>query len=406
MEKILDIIDMIAYEKGIEPQIVYEIVRDNIIRVAKEEINEAYDYFVEKDAKTRSLKLFYKVLVCADDDERLKDENPSFVGISKAKEAGEVAVGDILEYEISLDSMKRGAINKLFLNLEISLQRQIEDQIFADLNSKLNHIVAGVVVGVDKEENTFVEISGIRAILAKKHRIKGESFKNGQTIRALLKFVGFARGGIRLELSRTAPKFLEELLTLEVPELKDEEIHIYKSARIPGERAKVAVYTSNARIDPIGCCVGVKGVRINAVSSELHGENIDCIEYTQSREMFIARALAPAQVLSVKIQKAQKDAPKEEKELDTQTESIEKTSESKENKENKAPKDKAIVQIKSDQKSKAIGKSGINIRLASMLCDCEIELQEIGESAPQDTPAQSEQAQKVGIDALQSLFKN
>lgn len=400
MEKILDIIDMIAYEKGIEPQIVYEIVRDNIIRVAKEEINQSYDYFVEKDAKTRSLKLFYKVLVCADDDERLKDENPSFVGISKAKEAGEVAVGDILEYEISLDSMKRGAINKLFLNLEISLQRQIEDQIFADLNSKLNHIVAGVVVGVDKEENTFVEISGIRAILAKKHRIKGESFKNGQTIRALLKFVGFARGGIRLELSRTAPKFLEELLTLEVPELKDEEIRIYKSARIPGERAKVAVYTSNARIDPIGCCVGVKGVRINAVSSELHGENIDCIEYTQSREMFIARALAPAQVLSVKIKKAQKDS---QKEPNAQAENIEKTSESK---ENKVPKDKAIVQIKSDQKSKAIGKSGINVRLASMLCDCEIELQEVGESAPQDTPAQSEQAQKVGIDALQSLFKN
>ncbi len=393
MEKILDIIDMIAYEKGIEPQIVYDIVRNNIIRVAKEEINEAYDYFVEKDAKTRSLKLFYKVLVCADDDERLKDENPSFVGISKAKEAGEVAVGDILEYEISLDSMKRGAINKLFLNLEIGLQRQIEDQIFADLNSKLNHIVAGVVVGVDKEENTFVEISGIRAILAKKHRIKGETFKNGQTVRALLKFVGFARGGIRLELSRTAPKFLEELLTLEVPELKDGEIHIHKSARIPGARAKIAVYTNNARIDPIGCCVGVKGVRINAVSSELHGENIDCIEYTQSREMFIARALAPAQVLSVKIQKAQNDAQ------NTQAENLEKTSESK-------PKDKAIVQIKSDQKSKAIGKSGINVRLASMLCDCEIELQEIGENAPRDALTQGEQAQKVGIDALQSLFKN
>ncbi|WP_066387295.1 transcription termination factor NusA [Helicobacter himalayensis] len=393
MEKILDIIDMIAYEKGIEPQIVYDIVRNNIIRVAKEEINEAYDYFVEKDAKTRSLKLFYKVLVCADDDERLKVENPSFVGISKAKEAGEVAVGDILEYEISLDSMKRGAINKLFLNLEIGLQRQIEDQIFADLNSKLNHIVAGVVVGVDKEENTFVEISGIRAILAKKHRIKGESFKNGQTIRALLKFVGFARGGIKLELSRTAPKFLEELLTLEVPELKDGEIYIHKSARIPGARAKIAVYTNNARIDPIGCCVGVKGVRINAVSSELHGENIDCIEYTQSREMFIARALAPAQVLSVKIQKAQNDAQ------NTQAENLEKTSESK-------LKDKAIVQITSDQKSKAIGKSGINVRLASMLCDCEIELQEIGENAPRDALIQREQAQKIGIDALQSLFKS
>lgn len=394
MEKILDIVDLIAYEKGIEPDVVYNIVRENIIRVAKEEINQDYDFFVEKDTKMRSLRLFYKVLVCADDDERLQEGSPNFVPFSQVQENGDVQVGDSLEYEIALDSMKRGAINKLFLNLEVGLQRQIEDQLLESLNAKLHHIVAGVVVGVDKEENTFVEISGIRAILAKKHRIKGESFKVGQTIRALLKFVGFKRGEIHLELSRTAVKFLEELLALEVPELKDEEIIIYKSARIPGDRAKIAVYTTNARIDPIGCCVGVKGVRINAVSSELHGENIDCIEYTQNREMFIARALAPAQVLSVKIQKAQKD-------IDMQ--SIEKISESK---ENKVSKDKAIVQIKSDQKSKAIGKSGINVRLAGMLCDCEIELQEVGESAPQDMPTQSEQAQKVGIDALQSLFKN
>ncbi|WP_394996705.1 transcription termination factor NusA [uncultured Helicobacter sp.] len=391
MEKILDIIDMIAYEKGIEPDIVCNIVKDGLIKIAQEEINPNYEYFVEQDLKNRTLRLFYKILVCADDDERLQEDNLGVIALSKVRQEAQnmeqdISIGDTLEYELSLDSMKRGAINKLFLTLEINLQRQIEDQLLSNLKSKLNKIVAGVVVGVDKEENTFVEISGIRAVLAKKNRIKGEQFKVGQTIRALLKFVGVGKGGIRLELSRTAPKFLEELLTLEVPELKDEEIHIHKSARIPGERAKIAIFTNNARIDPIGCCVGVKGVRINAVSNELNGESIDCIEYVQTPEIFLAKALAPAQVLSVKLQP--QDEGSEQK-----------------------FSHKAIVQIRSDQKSKAIGKNGINIRLASMLCNCEIELIEVGaaSTATNDEITQGDtesKVEKTGIDALQSLFKN
>ena len=391
MEKILDIIDMIAYEKGIEPDIVCNIVKDGLIKIAQEEINPNYEYFVEQDLKNRTLRLFYKILVCADDDERLQEDNLGVIALSKVRQEAQnmeqdISIGDTLEYELSLDSMKRGAINKLFLTLEINLQRQIEDQLLSNLKSKLNKIVAGVVVGVDKKENTFVEISGIRAVLAKKNPIKGEQFKVGQTIRALLKFVGVGKGGIRLELSRTAPKFLEELLTLEVPELKDEEIHIHKSARIPGERAKIAIFTNNARIDPIGCCVGVKGVRINAVSNELNGESIDCIEYVQTPEIFLAKALAPAQVLSVKLQP--QDEGSEQK-----------------------FSHKAIVQIRSDQKSKAIGKNGINIRLASMLCNCEIELIEVGaaSTATNDEITQGDtesKVEKTGIDALQSLFKN
>ncbi len=158
------------------------------------------------------------------------------------------------------------------------------------------------------------------------------------------------------------------------------------------ECAKVAVYSHNPRIDPIGCCVGVKGVRINAVSKELANENIDCVEYHNSLEIFVAKALTPAQILSVKIQEPQKD-----------DKNIESTQDSKENQNNeKAPetkRKKAIAQIKTDQKSKAIGKNGVNIRLASMLCECDIELQEITESKPTES-------EKVGIDALSSLFKS
>ena len=394
MEKILDIIDAIAYEKGIESQSVCSIVKEGILQIAREEISEDYEYFIEEDEKSRTLRLFYKVQVCADDDERVITQNPNFIAISRVGEDN-ISVGDSLEYELSLDSMKRGAINKLFLSIESNLQREMEEQLLNSLREKLHQIVAGVVVGVDSEENTFIEINGIRAILPQKNRIKGEKFKVGQTIKALLKFVGVGRNGIRLELSRTTPKFLEELLRLEVPELKDDEIQIHKSARIPGERAKVAIWSNNARIDPVGYCVGVKGVRINAVSAELNGENIDCVEYSQTLEQFIARALAPAQVMSIKIVRESADSTQEQG-----NESV----------TNTQAKPKAIVQIKSDQKSKAIGKKGINIRLASMLCDCEIELKEIPQAGEiqsselQDT--KDESVEKKGVEALESLFKN
>ena len=201
------------------------------------------------------------------------------------------------------------------------------------------------------------------------------------------------------KLSCTTPKFLEELLAMEVPEIKDNEVMIFKSARIPGDRAKVAVYSNNPRIDPIGCCVGVKGVRINAVSKELANENIDCVEYHSTLEIFIAKALTPAQILSVKIQE-QNIEQSERENMESE----------KENNERK----KAIVQIKSDQKSKAIfARGGVNIRLASMLCDCDIELCEIDTPNTTESKADStatapaeNTAQKSGLDALSSLFKN
>ncbi len=389
----MDIIDLIAYEKGLEHKVVLDIVKDGLIKIAQDEINPLYDYFVEEDSKERTLKLFYRMKVCADNEVLNEEQKARMMPLSVAKkELGDVSVNDEIDCELQLDSMSRGAINKLFLNLEYNLQRSIEDQILQNFRAQLGKIVSGQVVGVDSLGNTFVEIDSIRAVLPQKNRIKGESFKVGDTIRAILKFVGINRNGLQVELSRTTPKFLEELLALEVPEVKDNEVMIHKSARIPGERAKVAVYSHNPRIDPIGCCVGVKGVRINAVSKELANENIDCVEYHNSLEIFVAKALTPAQILSVKIQEPQKD-----------DKNIESTQDSKENQNNeKAPetkRKKAIAQIKTDQKSKAIGKNGVNIRLASMLCECDIELQEITESKPTES-------EKVGIDALSSLFKS
>jgi N utilization substance protein A len=177
-----------------------------------------------------------------------------------------------------------------------------------------------------------------------------------------------------MELSRTSPKFLEELLALEVPEIKDGIVVIEKCARIPGERAKIALYTNRPQIDPIGATVGVRGVRINAVSEELCGENIDCVEYSSSPELFISRAMSPAIISAVVI---------------TADEGEEK---------------KAVVTLPSDQKSKAIGKSGINIRLASMLTGYTIELNEVGGSVQMGEKTAEEK--KEGLSSLEALFGN
>lgn len=368
----LDIVELIAYEKGIETESVIDLVKECLIKIASEELSESAVFSVETDEKERTLKLFQKITICEDSAE---DELNS-MALSKARELNaDVNVGDEFNYEISLENMSRNAINMLFKMLEIRLQKLLEDRLYEKLKSKLGKIVSGQVVRVDDEENTYIEIEEVRGILSKKNRIKGENFKVGDTVCSVLKHLHFGKGGVQIELSRTTPKFLIELLSLEVPEIKDGEVVVERCARIPGDRAKIALSTRNPRIDAIGSAVGTKGVRINAVSKELHGESIDCVEYSDILEIFVARSLSPANVSSVKI----------EQEGETK---------------------KAIVVLTNDQKSKAIGKNGVNIRLASMLAQCEIEIKEIGVEELFGSPQQEEESKKASLDALESLFKD
>lgn len=383
MEKILDLVDIIACEKGLEASVVSQVVKDILIKITKKYYNENLNYIIEDDEETRSFKIIHLVHICADDDERLKSDPDNFQSVSQAKEIStDVNIGDELYVDLTqkiLGQMGRNAINVLFSDLEYHIQRAIENQTFARFKEMVGKIIIGQVVGIDDSENTFVEIEDVRAILPLKNRIKGEKFKVNDSVRAILKNVRFTKEGIHIELSRTTPKMLEALLEQEVPEIKDGEVVIFKSARIPGDRAKIAVYSTSPRVDPVGSSVGSKGVRINAVSKELCGESIDCIEYSEIPEIFITKAIAPAQIVSVKILT------------------------------NTAEEKKALITLMSDQKSKAIGKNGVNIRLASMLTGFELELEEIDNQDSKDfkdsTAQQEKQPQKVGIDALQSLFK-
>ena len=261
MEKIVDIIELIACEKGLEPKVVAQVVKDTIIKVAKKQFGEELNYIIEEDEKHRTFRLIHSVLVCADDDERITSDPHNFIALSKAKEesGSDVSINDEIHHEISLENMSRNAVNMLFSDLEYHIQRTIENQLFVSFKEMLGKLVSGQVIAIDEQENTFVEIQDIRAVLPLKNRIKGEKFKVNDTISCIVKFVRFQKDGLYVELSRTTPKMLEALLEQEVPEIKDGEVIIQKCARIPGDRAKVALFSTSPRIDPIGSKCGDKG---------------------------------------------------------------------------------------------------------------------------------------------------
>ena len=363
MERSSDIVESIANEKGLEYKDALECIKKAFIQTAKKVISPKLEYDVIIDEATKELHLYEHILVVADSDERLDNEH--FISLKKAHEIDPgLEVGDSLNYELNLENYGRTAAASLSREIDYHIGRLIDDKIYEKYSALIGTLVVGVVTSISSDETTFVEINDTKTLMSRKNRIKDESFKVGDTIKAIIKSVHFdKRMGIKIELSRTSPKFLEALLKAEVPEIRDGSVIVQNCARIPGKKAKVAVLSTSPNVDAVGTTVGVKGVRINAVSKELNGENIDAIEYTAEPAIFISRALTPARVLAVQIED-----------------------------------NKAIVSIDTEQKSKAIGAGGVNIRLASMLSGYEIELNERA-SALKTSDDLSEASTKANDDA-------
>jgi len=376
MEKILDIAEAIANEKGLNPQNVLEALKTAFVQTAKRVIGQNLAFEAQIDDVTKTINIVQTITVVADDDEKLQDEEiaPAYISITEARDYDDqVELGDQLQVPHELEDYGRTAASSLHREIEYHVQKLIEDELFNKYKSKIGTLVTGRVTRVDSQSNTYIEIDEVRAVLPMKSRIKGEVFKVGDHLKAVVRKVNMDReNGIQIELSRTSPKFLEELLALEVPEIADGMVIIEKAARIPGQRAKIAILSTHPNIDAVGATVGVKGVRINSVSQELQDENIDCVEYTTIPELFVSRTMSPAIISHVEIVK-----------------------------NSAGENEKAIVTLPSDQKSKAIGKSGINIRLASMLTGMQIELVENGTTAE---GTEQENQPKDSVDALEALF--
>jgi N utilization substance protein A len=240
-----------------------------------------------------------------------------------------------------LASFGRRAIMAARQNLINKILELQKEEVFNLYQDRIGEIVSGEVYQVWRKELLVLDDEGNELILPKEEMIPRDFFKKGDTLRAVVKSVDTRNSAPLILLSRTAPDFLERLFELEVPEIADGLITIHKIVREPGERAKVAVESYDDRIDPVGACVGMKGSRIHGIVRELRNENIDVINYTTNTRLYISRALSPARVSTV--------------DLDEEN-------------------NKADVYLKSDSVSLAIGKGGLNIKLAAKLTDYEIDV--------------------------------
>lgn len=250
-------------------------------------------------------------------------------------------VGEEVTDEVKLEDFGRRAILSLRQNLTSRILDLEKNNVYGKYKDRIGEIVTGEVYQVWKREILVLDDEGNELILPKSEQIPSDYFRKGDTIRAVVIKVEMKNNNPLIILSRTSPVFLERLFELEVPEIFDGLITIKKIVRIPGERAKVAVESYDERIDPVGACVGMKGSRIHGIVRELKNENIDVINYTTNNQLFIQRALSPAKITSIKIKESEK---------------------------------KAEVYLKPSEVSLAIGKGGLNIRLAGQLTGYEIDV--------------------------------
>ena len=264
------------------------------------------------------------------------------IPLSMAKKIdADYEVGEEVTDEVKLEDFGRRAILSLRQNLTSRILDLEKNNVYGKYKDRIGEIVTGEVYQVWKREILVLDDEGNELILPKSEQIPSDYFRKGDTIRAVVIKVEMKNNNPLIILSRTSPVFLERLFELEVPEIFDGLITIKKIVRIPGERAKVAVESYDERIDPVGACVGMKGSRIHGIVRELKNENIDVINYTNNNQLFIQRALSPAKISSIKIHEAEK---------------------------------KAEVYLKPSEVSLAIGKGGLNIKLAGQLTGYEIDV--------------------------------
>ncbi|HZH68382.1 MAG TPA: transcription termination factor NusA [Chitinophagales bacterium] len=250
-------------------------------------------------------------------------------------------VGDDCYEEITLESFGRRAILAARQTLISRILELEKDEIFKKYQDRTGEIVTAEVYQIWKKEILLLDEEGNELILPKSEQIKYDYYKKGESVRAVVKTVEMRGINPRVILSRVDPAFLAKLLELEVPEIFDGLITIRKIVREPGERAKVAVESYDDRIDPVGACVGMRGSRIHGIVRELRNENIDIINYTNNTTLLIQRALSPANITSIEVSEEDK---------------------------------RASVFLKPDQVSLAIGKGGLNIKLAGRLTGYEIDV--------------------------------
>ena len=318
------------------------------------------------------------------EDGEVEDENEEISLTEARKIEPDFEVGEDVSEEVKLVDLGRRAILALRQNLISKIHEHDNTNIFKQFKDLEGEIYSAEVHHIRHNAVILLDDEGNEIILPKSEQIRSDYFRKGESVRGIIKSVELRGNKPAIIMSRTSPEFLTKLFEQEIPEVFDGLITIERVARIPGEKAKVAVDSYDDRIDPVGACVGMKGSRIHGIVRELGNENIDVINFTKNDKIFIARALSPAKVASMEIKEAEE-----------------------------GEKPRVDVYLKPEEVSKAIGKGGVNIRLASQLTGYELDVQregiededvELTEFADEIEAWVIDELKNIGLDTAKSVL--
>lgn len=342
-KKFMDALNLLIEEKGIEKDVFLEMLKESIAKAYKKNyLNPDANVRVEINEKTGKFRLF-EIRTVVDD---LDDEDIE-LSLEEAQAINPFyKIGDIVETEADVEHIGRLAAIQTKQLFRQKIRETEKETLYNEFADKKDDIITGIV---DRVEDKFaiVNIGKTGAFLAINQQIPGERIKEGQHLKVYVSDVDRGTKGTHIVVSRTEPNFVKRLFELEVPEVYDGTVEIKAVSREPGERSKVAVYTSNESVDPIGSCVGPKGSRVKNVVDELNGEMIDIIIWSSDPVVFISNALSPSEVKHVAVN--EKDHS-------------------------------ALVVVPDDQLSLAIGKRGQNARLAVRLTGWKIDIKSVSEA--------------------------
>ena len=326
-------------EKGISKIDLMAIIEDSLKTLLKKryDSDDHFDVIVNPDKGDFQIFLNKKIV-----EDQMSEDDDLEIEISEAKKIDPTfEVGEEFTQEIPLAQLGRRNILTLKQILATKLQEHNNAAMYEMFKDRIGEVIVGEVHHIRGKQVIILDDEGNEYILPKENQIPTDFFKKGESVRAVIEKVDFKGSKPQIIVSRTAPKFLEKLLELEIPEILDGTIILKKAVRIPGEKAKIAVDALDERIDPVGACVGVKGSRIHGVVRELRNENIDVIQWSKNPEILVRRALGSVEINKVEINEDEQYV---------------------------------LVYAPVEEISKIIGKQGQNIKLASWLTDYEIDV--------------------------------
>lgn len=370
-----------ARQKNVDRPTMIRILEDVFRTMIRKKFSEDDNFDIVINADKGDLEIWRFREIVDDNSEDIWDHDK--ISLSDAKKIEpDFEIGEEVAEEIKLEDFGRRAVMMARQTLIQKIKDLEKDILFQKYKDLVGELILGEVYQILSREVLLIDAEGNELILPKSEQIGKDRYRKGETVRAVVQRVELVNGNPRIILSRTSPKFLERLFESEVPEVFDGLITIRNVVREPGERAKVAVESYDDRIDPVGACVGMKGSRIHSIVRELQNENIDVISYTENLELYIQRALSPAKISSIKIEKEE---------------------------------GRVSVFMKPDQVSLAIGKGGYNIKLASKLVGYEIDVfRDVDEGEEEDVDLDEfvdeidgwviDELKRVGLDTAKSVL--